>query len=76
MKKIIYFPSSYKKALQNKTKKCTIRTDNEVDKYKEGQIYTDGSTTKRQSGADIFFLSCRHLHLAGVPLKLNKDKLR
>jgi len=36
----IFFPSQYKKALLNKTKKSTIRIGNELGKYKAGKTYT------------------------------------
>lgn len=39
MKRIIYFPSSYRKALLQRTKTYTIRTGRELDKYKESCIY-------------------------------------
>ncbi len=43
--KEIFFPTSYKKALLNKTKNTTIRTKEEMGKYKEGKIYKAKSYT-------------------------------
>ena len=37
--KIIYFPSSYKKALLSKSKSVTIRTSDEIGKYEKSKIY-------------------------------------
>tara|TARA_Y100000310_G_C20439372_1_gene695316 strand:+ start:502 stop:798 length:297 start_codon:yes stop_codon:yes gene_type:complete len=44
----MFFPAHYKKALREKTKNTTIRTKEEIGKYKEGKIYK----AKSYAGSD------------------------
>lgn len=63
----IPFPSSYKKALQNKTKNVTIRVGKEIGKYIKGKIYTAESYTGRDWGVKIKITEA-------IPMRINKLK--
>ncbi len=61
MDNIINFPSSYKKALLNKTKDITIRTDKEIGKYKTGFIYECYSYKNTCFGVKIKIVSVNRI---------------
>lgn len=52
----IFFPSQYKKALLNKTKRSTIRISNEIGKYKVGNVYSVRSYAGRNWNIKIKIL--------------------
>lgn len=49
----IPFPSFYRQAISNKSKNITLRLVNEVDKYKEGNVYLATSYTGKDWGIKI-----------------------
>ena len=53
----IFFPSQYKKALQNRTKNSTIRIKNELGKYKVGRTYAAKSYAGRDWNIKVKILS-------------------
>ncbi len=49
----IFFPSQYKKAILNKTKNTTIRTEKEIGKYESGKTYLAKSYAGNSWGIKI-----------------------
>ena len=81
MKNIIYFPSFYKRVLLNKTKTYTIRTDNEIGKYREGKtygVYSYGETDwKLRIRIDkVYKVSVNELTRLGIPERSIKSLIK
>jgi len=81
MKNIISFPSSYKRVLLNKTKTYTIRTDNEIGKYREGKtygVYSYGETDwKLRIRIDkVYKVSVNELTRLGIPERSIKSLIK
>lgn len=72
MESKIYFPSSYKQAIQRGTKNSTIRVDKELGKYTAGRIYhacsyADTDWKVRLKILRVTRLKVKELAAAGIP---------
>jgi hypothetical protein len=57
------FPSSYKKALQNKTKNTTIRIGKELGKYKVGNAYEAGTYGQKKWNISLRIIEIKKVQI-------------